>query len=368
MQDGRRSDFRTPHPTASRTEDDRLDRLRLVRSRRVGAVTFHRLLAEHGSAEAALAALPGIATAAGSRSMQLCPIGVVLAEMAQGRAAGARGCWCMASPDYPQALMDLPDAPPILWALGDVALLKRPMVAMVGARNASSLGLRMARRLADGSGRGGFTRRLRPCARHRRRGASGGAGATGRPSRCMAGGVDVIYPAENAALAARDRGQGLPDQRTPAGPGTAGAAFPVAQPDRRGPVPRGGRGRGGGEVRQPDHRAGRRWIRGARCMAVPGHPFDARAAGCNMLIRDGAVLVRGAAMCWRRSARRTAARPEPGDAPVAALPGPARSPAPAERCGAPAQHDPVAPWPQPLGRGSADPRSGVPPPSSPRSF
>jgi len=51
------------HPTP--LKEDRLDRLRLVRSRRVGAVTFHRLLAEHGTARAALEALPGIAKAAG---------------------------------------------------------------------------------------------------------------------------------------------------------------------------------------------------------------------------------------------------------------------------------------------------------------
>jgi DNA processing protein len=75
------------HPTPQ-TEDDRLDCLRLVRSRRVGAVTFHRLIGEHGSARAALAALPDIARAAGVDQYEACPQGVVLAELKQGRPFG----------------------------------------------------------------------------------------------------------------------------------------------------------------------------------------------------------------------------------------------------------------------------------------
>ena len=73
---------------------------------------------------------------------------MVRAEMRSGRAYGAM-LLLWGGPDYPAALMDLPDAPAILWAKGDVSYLTRPMVAMVGARNASSLGLRMARRLAS---------------------------------------------------------------------------------------------------------------------------------------------------------------------------------------------------------------------------
>ena len=87
------------------------------------------------------------------------------------RASSGRALLVWGEPDYPAALMDLPDAPPVLWAQGDVALLNRPMVAMVGARNASSLGLRMARRLAEGLGEAGPCGRLGPRPRHRRRSA-----------------------------------------------------------------------------------------------------------------------------------------------------------------------------------------------------
>jgi DNA processing protein len=92
--------------------------LQLIRSRRIGPVTFHRLVADHGGVEAALAALPDIAKAAGVEGYEVCPIGVVRHELAQGRAAKAR-LLRFGGADYPQALLTLPDAPPLLWAQGD---------------------------------------------------------------------------------------------------------------------------------------------------------------------------------------------------------------------------------------------------------
>ena len=75
--------------STTRMQDDPLDWLRLIRSRRIGAVTFHKLIGEHGSARAALAALPGIARAAGVENYSACPVEVVRHEAAQARAAGA---------------------------------------------------------------------------------------------------------------------------------------------------------------------------------------------------------------------------------------------------------------------------------------
>ncbi|SEN42468.1 DNA processing protein [Roseovarius tolerans] len=71
------------------TEDDRVSWLRLLRSRRVGPATFHRLLSEHGSAHAALAALPEVARAAGVTDYTPCPARVAEAELRAGHAAGA---------------------------------------------------------------------------------------------------------------------------------------------------------------------------------------------------------------------------------------------------------------------------------------
>ncbi|MGB3147902.1 MAG: DNA-processing protein DprA, partial [Paracoccaceae bacterium] len=142
--------FSYPTPfTPPTTEDDKLSWLRLIRSHRVGATTFHRLLTEYGSAPAALQALPEIARAAGVAKYTACPEAVALAEMRAARKLGARMI-CKGDGDYPALLAEISDAPPLLWAIGEMACLKRPMVALVGARNASSLGTRMARKLAEG--------------------------------------------------------------------------------------------------------------------------------------------------------------------------------------------------------------------------
>ncbi|WP_442970004.1 DNA-processing protein DprA [Roseovarius sp. ZX-A-9] len=109
-----------------------------MRSRRVGIATFYRLLAEHGTAQAALDALPDVARAAGVEDYKLCPLGVVHAELAAGRATGARQIF-ITDPDYPDMLRRIHDAPPMLWAVGNSAVLTRPMVAIVGARNAADV-------------------------------------------------------------------------------------------------------------------------------------------------------------------------------------------------------------------------------------
>ncbi len=273
------------------TEDEPTDCLRLVRSRRVGAVTYHRLIAEHGSARAALAALPGIARAAGVEGYETCPLGVVLAEQKQGRAAGAR-LLIHGESAYPQALMDVPDAPPVLWATGDVTLLNRQAVGMVGARNASSLGVRMARRLGLGLSESGFTV-VSGLARGIDTSAHEAAlEAEGRTIAVMAGGVDVIYPAENDSLARLIDARGCRISEHPPGLEPQARHFPlrnriVAGLSRAVIVVEAAAKSGSLITAKAALDYGR------EVMAVPGHPFDARASGCNILIRDGAALVRG---------------------------------------------------------------------------
>jgi DNA processing protein len=275
--------------TAVRMNDDPLDWLRLIRSRRVGAVTFHRLIAEHGSARAALAALPAIAAAAGVEGYAVCPVEVAAHEMRAGRVAGAK-LLCHGATDYPGALMDLTDAPPILWAVGDVSLLSRPMVAMVGARNASSLGVRMARRLAEGLAAAGqvvvsgLARGIDAEAHQ--------AALTSGTVAVLAGGVDVIYPAENAGLAAEIATKGCLVSEQPMGLVPQARHFPlrnrIVSGLARAVIVVEAAARSGSLIT-----ARTALDQGRDVMAVPGHPFDARAAGCNMLLRDGAVLVRG---------------------------------------------------------------------------
>ncbi len=268
---------------------DALERLRLIRSRRVGAVTWHRLIEEHGSAAAALAALPDVARAAGVERYEACPEGVAIAEMAAGRREGAQ-LLCHGEAGYPDALTDLPDAPPVLWVRGDAGLLSRRMVAMVGARNASSLGLRMARRLAEGLGAAGFTV-VSGLARGVDAAAHEAALGTGTVA-VMAGGADVVYPAENADLAEKIAAEGCLVSEQPMGTEPQARHFPlrnrIVSGLSRAVIVVEAAARSGSLIT-----AKTALDQGREVLAVPGHPFDARAAGCNMLIRDGAVLVRG---------------------------------------------------------------------------
>jgi DNA processing protein len=277
----------TPHPTP--LDDDPLDCLRLIRSRRVGAVTWHRLVDEHGSAGAALQALPEIAKAAGVEDYSPCPAEVARHEMAQARQAGAV-LLCFGQAGYPPALYDLADAPPLLWALGDISLLQRPMVALVGARNASSLGVRMARRLAEGLGQAGLVV-VSGLARGIDAEAHMAALASGTVA-VQAGGVDVVYPDENARLAADIAAQGCRISEQSMGLQPQARHFPqrnrIVSGLARAVVVVEAATRSGSLIT-----AKTALDQGREVLAVPGHPFDARAAGCNMLIRDGATLVRG---------------------------------------------------------------------------
>ena len=283
----------TPHPnphSLSQAEDPALW-LRLIRSRRIGPVTFHKLLAEHGGVDSALAALPDIARAAGINDYSACPIEVVRHEMAQARAVGAK-LILHGTPDYPPALMDLPDAPPVLWVQGRADLLLQPAVALVGARNASSLGLRMARRLATSLGAAGQVI-VSGLARGIDTEAHQAALDTGTIA-VQAGGVDVIYPTENAALAQAILEKGCRISEQPMGMQPQSRHFPlrnrIISGLARAVVVVEAAERSGSLTTARDA-----LDQGREVLAVPGHPFDARAAGCNQLIRDGAVLVRSSA-------------------------------------------------------------------------
>ncbi len=248
------------------------------------------MLHEHGSADAALDALPQVARDAGVDDYTPCPPDVAQAELRKARAAGARMI-CVGDADYPSDLLDLSDPPPILWALGDLGLLTRDRIAMVGARNASSLGTRMARALALDLGKKGFVV-VSGLARGVDTAAHLAALETGTIA-IMAGGVDVIYPAENTRLAEDIAKTGLRLSEQPMGTVPQARHFPrrnrLISGLARGVVVVEAAAKSGSLITARDA-----LDQGREVMAVPGHPFDARAAGCNMLIRDGATLVRRA--------------------------------------------------------------------------
>ncbi len=279
-----------PAAAIAKSDADRLAWLRLARSRRVGPATFIRLIREHGSAAAGLAALPQLAAASGVSSYQSFSREQADAEMAVAQKSGAR-LLCLGEADYPPLLATIADPPPVIWAIGDIELAKRPNVALVGARNASSLGVRMAAKLAKGLGGADY------CV------ASGLA--RGIDTAChkaaldtgtiavLAGGINHIYPAENTDLAKQIMAEGLLMSEAPMGTAPQARHFPrrnrIISGLSLGVVVIEGAAKSGSLITARDA-----LDQGREVMAVPGNPMDARASGCNMLIRDGAVLVRNA--------------------------------------------------------------------------
>ncbi|WP_338101493.1 DNA-processing protein DprA [Pseudooceanicola onchidii] len=281
----------THPPLPPTSEDERLAWLRLLRSRRVGISTFYRMLHEHGTARAALKALPDVAAEAGLRDYTACSVDAAQSELRAATSIGARMV-PVGSADYPPALLDVDDPPPILWVMGTGKVLNRPMIAIVGARNASSLGLRMARSIARDLAAEGFVI-VSGLARGIDAAAHEAALDTGTLA-VLAGGVDVIYPQENATLAAKIPENGLRLSEIAMGQQPQARHFP-----RRNRLISGlaqalvvieAASKSGSLIT-----ARTALDQGRDVLAVPGHPFDARAAGSNMLIRDGATLVRSAA-------------------------------------------------------------------------
>lgn len=273
------------------TEDQRFDWLRLLRSRRVGISTFYRLMGEYGTAAEALRHLPEVARTAGVTSYEICPEAVIHAELKAGRAAGARLVFRGAD-GYPEALCELDDGPPLIWVAGSPDILAKPKIALVGARNASSLGGRMARALALGLAEAGFVI-VSGLARGIDTASHMAALDTGTIA-VLGGGVDVLYPAENAKLAEDivARG-GARISEQPMGLQPQARHFPARNRIISGlsqaVVVVEAAARSGSLIT-----ARTALDQGKEVMAVPGHPFDARASGCNMLLRDGARLVRSA--------------------------------------------------------------------------
>ncbi|MSO89780.1 MAG: DNA-protecting protein DprA [Rhodospirillaceae bacterium] len=270
---------------------ERLDWLRLTRTDHVGPITFFQLLRRFGSAGAALAALPDLAKRGGRRAtIKLYPARDAEAEIEACRKQGVTlVAW--AEPDYPAPLAAVEDAPPLVMLRGAAALLSRPIVAIVGARNASANGVRFARQLAADLGRAGLIV-VSGLARGIDTGAHEGAFSTGTVA-VMAGGVDVPYPPENAALLARIAASGAALSELPLGTTPVARHFP-----RRNRIIS-GLAAGVVVVEASLHSGSLITARmaleqGREVLAVPGSPLDPRCRGSNDLIRKGATLVESA--------------------------------------------------------------------------
>ncbi|HEU4961799.1 MAG TPA: DNA-processing protein DprA [Sphingomonas sp.] len=265
-------------------------RLRLIRTPKVGPVTYRQLIARFGTPQAAIEALPMLAARGGGSPPAVADPRAVEREMRGLERIGARYLF-LDDPDYPPLLAELENAPAALTVRGDVGLAHRSVVAMVGARNASAAACRFARQLAHqlaGEGAAvasGLARGIDTAAH---------VGALdGGTIAVIAGGIDIVYPPENAALQERIAHEGLLVAEMPPGTEPRARHFPHRNRIIAGlalgtvvveAAPRSGSlitARLAGDA-------------GREVMAVPGSPLDPRAQGCNALIRDGATLVQSA--------------------------------------------------------------------------
>lgn len=269
---------------------DIFDRLRLIRSPNVGPISYRQLVARFESAGKALDALPDLAARIGGRRFVAAPPDAIHREMEKLDRLGGRYLF-IGDAGYPALLGALENAPPVLTYRGDISLAGRMNVAMVGARNASAAGCRMARNIAQDLGQRGIVV-TSGLARGIDGAAHQGALSTGTIA-VIAGGIDIAYPPEHAELQARIGAEGLLIAEMPPGTEPRARHFPYRNRIIAGlsagtvvveAIPKSGSlitARLAGEA-------------GREVMAIPGSPLDPRSRGCNQLIREGATLVQDA--------------------------------------------------------------------------
>jgi DNA processing protein len=272
------------------SDNERRDWLRLSRTENVGPVTFHALIARFGSASAALEAIPHMARRGGGKSFLLPDAGDAARELdALAKLGGRMIAACEAA--YPQGLAAL-DAPlPLISVLGHPHLLKKEMIAIVGARNASALARKFAETLSRELGFAGLVV-VSGLARGIDAAAHEAALAVGTVA-VVAGGVDVIYPPENNTLYDRVRDQGVIVSEMRLAEAPQARHFPrrnrIISGLSRGVVVVEAAEKSGSLIT-----AQCALEQGREIFAVPGSPLDPRARGTNRLIREGAVLTESA--------------------------------------------------------------------------
>jgi DNA processing protein len=281
---------------------ERLDWLRLARSSGIGPVTIRDLVAYCGTATKAVEALPELARrGGGARPVRICSKPDAEREIEILAKLGAR-LIAKPDPDYPEALAALEDAPPVITVKGRGTLLEPSKIALVGARNASANGRRIASDLAAGLAQAGavvvsgMARGIDTAAHLGALDAGSETGGTIAPAAAggtiavVAGGVDVLYPPENGTLFERLGAEGLIVAESAPGTEPIARHFPrrnrIISGLSRAVVVVEAALKSGSLIT-----ARYALDQGREVMAVPGSPLDPRCRGANRLIRDGARLV-----------------------------------------------------------------------------
>jgi DNA processing protein len=266
--------------------------LRLIRTPHIGGVTFWELLTHFGSAEAALEALPDLAKHGGRISVRTIPSPAAIdAELERAAGAGLT-LTAIGEPAYPSLLARAEVPPPLLYFKGEPGVWRRPPLAVVGSRHASAAGLKFAGEVSAVLGQRGFL-----IVSGLARGIDAAAHRAALPFGTCAvlpGGLDTIYPPEHTGLTAEIVQNGLIISECPPGFTARSQDFP-----RRNRIISGCSL--GVVIVEAAERSGSLITarlaaeQNREVFAVPGHPYEPRAAGTNQLIRDGAIITTGPA-------------------------------------------------------------------------
>jgi DNA processing protein len=271
-------------------DDERRAWLRLARTETIGPATFANLLARFANARDALDAAPQLARRGGTENLRIPSEADVQTEMDALARVGGRFLASI-EPEFPSGLAALDPPPPVISVLGNMALFERDMVGVVGARNASALGIKFANRLAADLGAAGLVI-ASGMARGIDHAAHTGSLETGTVA-VLAGGVDTIYPPEHKTLYEQLRERGALVSEMPFGMAPLSRHFPrrnrLISGLSRGVVVIEAAERSGSLIT-----ANYALEQGREVFAVPGSPLDPRAKGANRLIREGAMLTEGA--------------------------------------------------------------------------
>ncbi len=298
------------------SDRQRLSWIRLIRTQNVGPASFRELVNRFGSAESALEMLPELMISGGARKIVRIPsVEEAEAELEAAGEAGARFVG-IGEADYPPMLKNMDNPPPLIAMKGEAAVFRLPAVAIVGARNASLAGIKMARMLAADLGRDGYAI-VSGLARGIDTAAHQGSLSTGTIG-VLAGGLDVPYPPENIGLCNDIAERG----------GAVISEMPFGWQPRAQDFPRRNRLVAGAALGLVVIEAAQRsgslisarlaGEMGRLVFAVPGSPLDPRCSGSNGLLKDGATLVTEAAdvsgaiapLAGKRTPRATPSQPE----------------------------------------------------------
>ena len=274
-------------------DEEKIKWLRLVRTPQIGPINFYKLLEETNyDIGKAIIELPEISKRRGHKKIITpYPEHLAIKEFENLRKLGGN---LLTENDaaYPEILRNINDKPPVLSFIGDINLLTRNPIAMVGARNASLNGKKFAKKLASDLGSmnrvivSGFARGIDTAAHE-------GSLKTGTIA-VMAGGIDIIYPPQNKDLYHEIiNNGGLIIAESPLGSQPMAKHFPRRNRIVSGLSPL-------TVVIEATYGSGSLITarlaaeQGRDVCAVPGSPMDPRAQGPNKLIRDGAILIQSA--------------------------------------------------------------------------